>query len=145
MKDVSLIQTGGAIVRRVFSRIVLAIAPVLLVMTLAAVRGKAQARPSMELLETKPSVTQSTLDIVGQVKNISPRELSGVTVVCDFLDASGKIIKGERGQLETDPLGPNKVSEFKISTAYSAGIKGFKVSFSQMFGGPLVTKDSRKP
>jgi hypothetical protein len=132
-------------VRRVFSRIGLAIAPVVLVMTLAAVRGKAQARPSMELLETKQSATQSTLEIAGQVKNISPREVSGVTVVCDFLDASGKSIKREQGHLETDPLGPNKVSEFKISTAYSAAFKGFKVNFTQMFGGPLVTKDSRKP
>ena len=97
----------------------------------------------MELLETKQNATQSTLEITGQVKNISPRQVSGVTVVCDFLDASGKSIKREQGSLETDPLAPNKVSAFKISTPYSASIKGFKVNFTQMFGGPLVTKDSR--
>jgi hypothetical protein len=115
------------------------------VMALGAARGQAQARPSMELLETKQSATQSTLEITGQVKNISPSPVSGVTVICDFLDASGKSIKREQGSLDTDPLASNKVSTFKITTAYSAGIKGFKVNFGRMFGGPLVLKDSRKP
>jgi hypothetical protein len=132
-------------VRRVFTRMGLAILPVMLVMALAAVRGAAQARPSMELLETKQSATQSSLEIVGQVKNISPREVSGVTVYCDFMDASGKRIKREQGRLDTDPLAPNKTSSFKISTAYDAGIKRFNVTFGQMFGGALATKDSRKP
>ena len=131
--------------RRVLSQIGLAIAPVVLVTALTAVRGDAQARPSMELLETKQSATQSSLEIVGQVKNISPRPVNGVTVTCDFLDASGKSIKRETGSLDTDPLAPNKISTFKISTAYSAAIKGFKVNFGQMFGGPLALKDSRKP
>src|SRR5262249_24503084 len=111
-------KTGGATVRRVFSQIGLAIAPVVLMTALTAVRGAAQARPSMELLETKQSATQSSLEIVGQVKNISPRPVNGVTVICDFLDASGKSIKREQGTLDTDPLAPNKISTFKITTAY---------------------------
>ena len=131
--------------RRVLSRIGLAITPVLLLVSLSAIRAAAQARPSMELLETKQNATQSSLEITGQVKNISPSSVSGVSVVCDFLDGSGKSIKREQGSLDTDPLAPNKVSTFKINTAYTAAIKGFKVNFTRMFGGPLVTKDSRKP
>lgn len=98
----------------------------------------------MELLETKPSRTQTTLEIVGRVKNISPREVSGVAVYCDFQDANGKSIKREQGHLDTDPLGPNQVSQFKITTPDNAAIQRFKVTFAEMFGGPLVTKDSRK-
>ena len=94
--------------------------------------------------DTKISATQSTIDISGQVKNISTREVSGVAVHCDFQDASGKSVRVVQGQLETDPLPPNKISSFKVSTSYSASIKRFNVTFSQMFGGPLVTKDSRK-
>jgi len=136
-------------VRRFFVQIVMTILPTMLSTMLAIVFSsapvRAQARAGMELLETKTSQTQTTIDIVGQVKNISPREVNGVTVVCDFQDAAGKLVKREQGHLDTDPLAPSKVSQFKISTPSNAAIKGFKVSFTQMFGGPLVTKDSRKP
>jgi hypothetical protein len=46
--------------------------------------------------------------------------------------------------LETDPLPADKISQFKLSAPYSAEIKRFNVTFGQMFGGALVTKDSRK-
>ena len=101
-------------------------------------------RSQMELLETKQSATQSTIDIVGQVKNISTREVSGVTVYCDFQDASGKSVRVVQGHLEIDPLAPSKVSEFKVSAPASAAIRRFNVTFAEMFGGKLVTKDSRK-
>lgn len=109
-----------------------------------ATAPSAAQRPSIELLETKISATQATIDIVGQVKNISTREVSGVTVHCDFQNAGGKSVRMVEGQLATDPLAPNKVSGFKVSTNYSSEIKRFNVTFSQMFGGPLATKDSRK-
>lgn len=130
--------------RRVFSRSLLALAPAVLLLTLAAARGQSQARPAMELLETKPSRTQTTLEIVGKVKNISSREVSGVNVICDFQDANGKSIKRAQGRLETDPLAPNQISEFKISTADNPAIQRFNVTFAELFGGPLPTKDSRK-
>ena len=101
-------------------------------------------RSQMELLETKQSATQSTIDIVGQVKNVSTREVSGVTVYCDFQDASGKSVRVVQGHLEIDPLAPNKISQFRVSTPASAAIKRFNVTFAEMFGGKLVTKDSRK-
>jgi len=132
-------------VRRIFAQMVFSILPAMLVIIFASASARAQARASMELLETKTSQTQASIDIAGQVKNISPREVNGVTVYCDFQDASGKTVKREQGHLDTDPLAPNKISQFKISTASNAAIKGFKVTFGQMFGGPLVTKDSRKP
>ena len=110
---------------------------------LAAGESKAQ-RQSMELLETKQSATQTTIEIVGQVKNIATRQVSGVTVYCDFQDASGKSVRVVQGHLEIDPLPQNKVSEFKVSTPASSEIKRFNVTFAEMFGGKLVTKDSRK-
>ena len=99
---------------------------------------------AMELLETKISATQTTLDIVGQVKNTYPRDVSGVTVYCDFQDADGNSLRTIEGTLRTDPLPADKVSEFRISTKYDPAIKRFNVSFAEMFGGKLVTKDSRK-
>jgi hypothetical protein len=114
-------------------------------MGLAAVSARAQARASMELLETKATATaQNTLEIVGQVKNISTRPVSGVTVYCDLQDANGKSLRVVQGHLETDPLPADKISQFKLSAPYSAEIKRFNVTFGQMFGGALVTKDSRK-
>ena len=117
---------------------------VLMVLSFAAIRGEAQNRPAMELLETNASRTQTSLEIVGKVKNISGREVSGVTVYCDFQDASGKSLKREQSSLATDPLGADKISEFKISTPDNAAIQRFNVTFAEMFGGPLPTKDSRK-
>ena len=110
---------------------------------LVAREGRAQ-RPAMELLETKQSATQSTIDIVGQVKNISTKAVNGVMVYCDFQDANGKSVRVAEGHLETDPLPPNKISEFRINTRYSPEIKRFNVTFAEIFGGKLVTKDSRK-
>jgi hypothetical protein len=98
----------------------------------------------MELLETTPSRTQTSLEIAGKVKNISGREVSGVTVFCDFQDASGKSIKREQSHLDTDPLAPNAISTFKISTPDNAGIQRFSVTFAEIFGGPLAMKDSRQ-
>ena len=102
-------------------------------------------RSQMELLETRQSATQTTITIVGRVKNISPREVSGVNVSTDFQDANGKSLRVEQGHLEKDPLPPNEVSEFRITTPYSADIKRFNVGFAELFGGRLVMKDSRKP
>lgn len=100
-------------------------------------------RSQMELLQTRQSATQTTISIVGQVKNISTREVSGVTVSYDFQDANGGSLRVEQGNLEKDPLAPNEISEFRINTRYSEDIKRFNVTFAQLFGGPLVTKDSR--
>ena len=69
----------------------------------------------------------------------------GVTVSCDFQDANGKSVRVEQGHLDTDPLATNKISQFKISTRYNPEIKRFNVTFAEIFGGRLVTKDSRKP
>ena len=101
-------------------------------------------RSAMELLEARQSATQDAINIVGQVKNISGKEVSGVTVLCDFQDSSGKSIRVEQGYLETDPLAADATSAFKISTRYDANIKRFNVTFREMFGGALATKDSRK-
>jgi len=137
---------GGATVKTVSWKKGLAAVPAIVLLAAAAVNSSAQtgARASMELLETKTSQTQSSIDIVGQVKNISPRPVEGVSVYCDFQDAGGRTVKTEQGTLATDPLAPSKISQFKCSTASSSAVKGFKVRFAQMFGGPLVTKDSRK-
>ena len=130
--------------RQLFTQMISAVLPVLVLLIFTAVRGQAQARPAMELLETTPSRTQTSLEIVGKVKNISGREVSGINVICDFQDASGKSIKREQGHLATDPLDPDQISEFKISTPDNAAIQRFNVTFAEMFGGPLATKDSRK-
>ena len=139
-----IIHTGGATVKRVFSSKGMALLPALAWLLLAVGSGWAQ-RQSMELLDTKISATQDSIDLVGQVKNIATRPVEGVTVHCDFQDAGGKSVRVIQGRLETDPLPPAKVSQFKCSTPYSAAIKRFNVTFSQVFGGPLLTKDSRKP
>ena len=102
-------------------------------------------RSQMELLETRQSATQTTITIVGRVKNISPREVIGVAVSTDFQDANGRSVRVEHGNLVRDPLPPNEISEFRITAPYSESIKRFNVTFAELFGGPLVMKDSRQP
>ena len=109
----------------------------------ASIDGFAQ-RASIELIDAKATATQTAINIVGQVKNISSSDISGVTVYCDFQNGSGKVIRSEQAALDTDPLGPNKTSEFKCSTKPNPEIKGYGFRFDRMFGGPLVVKDSRK-
>jgi hypothetical protein len=109
-----------------------------------AAAALAQQRPSLELLEGKASATQTAINVVGQVKNVAGKDLSGITVYCDFQNASGKTIKSEEGKLETDPLKPNGTSEFKCSTKSSPDVRGFGFRFVSLFGGPLAVKDVRK-
>ncbi len=97
----------------------------------------------MELLEASQSATQTTITLVGQVKNVTTREVSGVTVSVNFQDADGNSVRVEQGNLATDPLPPDATSEFRITTPYSEGIRRFSVSFAEIFGGPLVMRDSR--
>ena len=103
----------------------------------------AAQKPSLEL-EVKQSATQTSISLAGEVKNISTSDVSGVTVYCDFLNAGGKVVRTEQTNLETDPLSPNKVSEFKCSTKSSPEIKGYNLRFNRMFGGPLVVKPRPK-
>ena len=102
-------------------------------------------RSQMELLETRQSATQTTITLIGRVKNVSPREVMGVAVSTDFQDANGRSIRVEQGNLVRDPLPPNEISEFRITTPYNENIKRFNVNFAELFGGPLVMKDSRQP
>lgn len=102
-------------------------------------------RSEMELLETRQSATQTTITIVGRVKNVSQREVTGVAVSTDFQDANGRSLHVEQGSLVRDPLPPNETSEFRITTPYNENIKRFNVTFAELFGGPLVMKDSRQP
>ena len=102
-------------------------------------------RSQMELLETRQSATQTTITIVGRVKNVSPREVMGVAVSTDFQDANGRSLRVEQGSLVRDPLPPNEISEFRITVPYSENIKRFNVTFAELFGGPLIMKDSRQP
>ena len=97
----------------------------------------------MELLQANQSATQTTITIVGQVKNISPREVMGVAVSVNFQDADGNSVRVEQGNLVTDPLPSGMTSEFRITTPYRENIRRFSVSFAELFGGPLVMKDSR--
>jgi hypothetical protein len=99
----------------------------------------------MELLETRQSATQTTITLIGRVKNVSPREVMGVAVSTDFQDANGRSIRVEQGNLVRDPLPPNEISEFRVTTPYNENIKRFNVNFAELFGGPLVMKDSRQP
>jgi hypothetical protein len=102
-------------------------------------------RSQMELLETRQSATQTTITLTGRVKNVSPREVMGVQVSANFQDANGGSVRVEQGSLARDPLPPNEISEFRITTPYSETIKRFNVSFAELFGGPLTMKDSRQP
>lgn len=117
---------------------------VLVAMFSFAAANSAAQKPSLELLEAKGSATQTAISIVGQVKNVASKDLSGVTVYCDFQSASGKVIRSEESRLDTDPLAPNKTSEFKCSTKSSPEIKGYSFRFVSLFGGALVAKDVRK-
>ena len=116
---------------------------IITVFSFAAANGFAQ-RPSLELLDAKGSATQTSINIVGQVKNVATKDLSGITVYCDFQSASGKTIRTEEGRLDVDPLKPNSNSEFKCSTKASPDVRGFGFRFVSLFGGPLTVKDVRK-
>ena len=108
-----------------------------------AAQGLAQ-RPSLELLAANATATQTTINVAGQVKNVAGKDLSGITVYCDFQNSGGKTIRTEESTLETDPLTPNKTSDFKCSTKSSPDVRGFSFRFVSLFGGPLVVKDVRK-
>jgi len=122
------------------------VTPVFILITLfsfAAAEGLAQ-KYSLELVEAKGSATQTSIIVEGQVKNITTKDLSGITVYCNFRGAGGKIVRTEESTLETDPLPPNKESEFKCSTKASPEIKDYAFRFVSLFGGELTVAPRKK-
>ena len=115
----------------------------LALLSVAATKSQAQ-RPSLELGEVKATATPTTISLVGEVTNISPSSLSGVSVFCDFHNGAGKVLQTSQGHLETDPLPKGKTSEFKISGKSSPDIKGYNLRFVRLFGGPLVVTNKKK-
>lgn len=108
-------------------------------MTIAA-SAWAQQRAHLELQDVKQSASQTEITLTGQVKNISTSEVRGVTVNCDFQGAGGAVIRTEETHLNKDPLKVNETSGFSCSTKASADIRGYKLRFVRLFGGPLVVK-----
>ena len=130
--------------RRVFYSSLIPVVSLMALITVGARDGAAQ-RPALDLIDVKQSATATTISLVGEVKNVSNSEVSGVTVYWDFLNGAGKVVRTEQTSLDTDPLKPNSVSEFKVSTKASPEIKGYGIPrFERLFGGPLVVRDARK-
>ena len=130
--------------RRVFYSSLIPVMSLIALISVAASDGAAQ-RPSLELVDVKQSATVTTISLVGEVKNVSTSDVSGVTVYWDFLNGAGKVVRTEQTNLDTDPLKPNATSEFKVSTKASPEIKGYGIPrFERIFGGPLAVRDARK-
>ena len=129
--------------RRVFNPGLIPLVALISMISFAA-RESAAQRPGLEMMDVKQSATQTAISLTGQVKNISPSNISGVTVYCDFLNGAGKVARTEQSTLEPDPLLPNKVAEFKCSTKSGSEIKGYNFRFDRLFGGPIVVKPMQK-
>ena len=117
--------------RRVLNPGVVPVIVFMAVFSFAARNGMAQ-REQLELLDAKGAATQTAINIVGQVKNISTSDISGVTVYCDFTGAGGKVVNTEQTNFDKDPLKPNAQAEFKCSTKASPEIKSFGFRFDQI-------------
>jgi len=78
--------------------------------------------------------------VEGEVKNISPENLSNVEVVASFYTADKKFITSTDALIEYNPILPGQTSPFKAMASYNPAMKSASVTFKTLMGRTIFWK-----
>lgn len=101
---------------------------------------------ALALLSTRGYASESGgyMYVEGQVKNLTDRPLRNVQVVATWYGSDDTFITSDTGLVEFNPLLPGQTSPFKTMTRRNPSMSRFSVSFKQLLGGELGTRDDRQ-
>ncbi len=96
----------------------------------------------LELLSYKCTTEYGFFTISGQVKNISSESLKNVTAVGTTYTSDGQFINSDSALTEYNPILAGQTSPFKVMMTLNPAMKKCDVSFKELLGGTIQTKDS---
>ncbi len=96
----------------------------------------------LELLSYKCTTEYGYFTISGQVKNISSESLKNVTAVGTTYTSDGQFINSDSALTEYNPILAGQTSPFKVMMTLNPAMKKCDVSFKELLGGTIQTKDS---
>ncbi len=74
----------------------------------------ARSTPKLEVQNWKwDKASESYVQVVGDVKNISSNSLNGIFAVVHFYDKKGKLINSDATLIDYQPILSNQISPFK--------------------------------
>jgi hypothetical protein len=101
--------------------------------------------PELELLFSEgKGINPTTIEVSGDVKNISGRTVADLAVQVDWQTRDGQFIKSESVAIDENPLAPGRVSFFRLRTAFDPSMEKYRISFRTFNGEQLPVKDSRQ-
>jgi len=81
--------------------------------------------------------------VEGEVKNLSDESLRSVQVVSTWYTAEDSFITSSSALIDYNPLLPGQTSPFKTITRGNPAMSKFSISFKQLLGGTIATRDDR--
>lgn len=85
-------------------------------------------------------------DCKGVVRNVGTETLEYTFVVITWVDASGTPISTDESGIDYwKQLFPNQESGWEIMPNFNPALQHYRISFRQMSGDPIKTRDDRKP
>lgn len=99
---------------------------------LALISGKCTSRSDIGFTECE-----------GFVKNISGKTLENVTVVIEWSDANGTGQASDDALIDYNPILAGQESPWKTIGTYNPALTGFRVTFKELLGGTILTRDDR--
>lgn len=96
-------------------------------------------RPQLEIQSWNCRIERRSIQIQGQVKNISNESLHSVRAIGSFFTGEGDFVKYADSFIEFNPILPGQTSNFRIRTSTDPTITSCQVTFGQLFGGSIRT------
>lgn len=115
----------------------------------AAIKPAAPTPPRSDLLALV-SVTDELSSgggynvIQGEVENISGQSMKNVAAVANWYDKDNGFITSDTTLIEYNPILPGQRSPYKVMARHNPAMTKYSVSFKQLFGGAIATRDDRK-
>jgi hypothetical protein len=82
--------------------------------------------------------------VEGQIRNISDNAIKGVMAVSTWYGQDDTFIKSDSAMIDFDPIMPGQTSPFKTISRGNPAMSKFSVTFKQILGGQIATRDDRK-
>jgi len=95
--------------------------------------------PQLEVTDWKCSSSYGYEIMEGEVKNISNESLKNVEAVASYYTKDETFVTSDSALIEYNPILPNQVSPFKITTTRNPAMNNCKLNFKFLMGGNIKT------
>lgn len=96
--------------------------------------------PKLEVQSWKKGrKSDSYIEIVGEVKNISTYSLDGIKALVSFYDKKGDLVNANDALIDFQPILPGQISPFKVIATYDPAMDKANIAFKESDGGTIAS------